>query len=190
MPVGGKHKRKAKTGEGREIEQTEYFFGYKAHVSLKEKSNLVTSLEVTSGEAYDGHLFSVVDHDLQQHLPVDTCTGDKGYDDGENRYNLELHGLHSAIRLKDTGIGKKDDNQQIWLELVKTPHYRQGLKQRYKIERKFWEAKQGHGFGCCRYLGRVRFAVQAFFITVILNLKRMVKLYTGVSFKTQAASAA
>jgi len=83
---------------------------------------------------------------------------------------------------------KKDANKQVWLELVQTPQYRQGLKERYKIERKFGEAKQGHGLGRCRYLGLTRFAVQAFFTAIMLNLKRMVKLLTGVGFKMQAVS--
>jgi IS5 family transposase len=50
---GEKHKRKVKTKDGREEEQTEYFFGYKAHVSLNAENGLITSLEVTSGEAYE-----------------------------------------------------------------------------------------------------------------------------------------
>lgn len=187
---GAKHTRKVKTEDGQHVEQTEYFFGYKAHVSLNAEAGIITSLEATSGEAYDGHHFcSLVDHDLQQALPVDTYAGDKGYDDGENHYHLELCGLHSAIRLKDTRTGKKDDNKGVWLELVKTIQYQQGLKERYKIERKFGEAKLGHGFGRCRYVGRVRFAVQAFFTAFMLNLKRMVKLLTGVGFKTQTAAA-
>ena len=79
--------------------------------------------------------------------------------------------------------------KQVWLELIKTPEYKQGLKERYKIERKFGEAKQGHGLGRCRYVGRLRFAVQVFFTAIVLNLKRMVKLLTGVGFKTQSVSA-
>ena len=63
------------------------------------------------------------------------------------------------------------------------------LKERYKIERKFGEAKQGHGLGRCRYVGMLGFEVQAFMTASMLNLKRMVKLLTGVGFKTQAASA-
>jgi hypothetical protein len=63
------------------------------------------------------------------------------------------------------------------------------LKERYKIERKFGEAKQGHGFGQCRYLGRMKFAVQAFFTAILLDLKRIVKVLTGVGFKTQAVAA-
>lgn len=188
---GVKHTRKVKTEEGKEKEQTEYFFGYKAHVSLNAQNGLITSVEATSGEAYDGHHFcSLVDHDLSQKLAVDTYTGDKGYDDGNNHYYLEMHGLHSAIRIKKNRIDKKDSNKQIWLDLIETPEYQQGLKERYKIERKFGEAKQGHGFGRCRYVGTVKFAVQTFFTAIMLNLKRMVKMLTGVGFKTQCTIAA
>ena len=188
---GVKHERKVKTEDGKEIKQTEYFFGYKTHVSLNAQTGLITSLEVTSGEAYDGHHFCpLVDHDLKLDLPVDTYTGDKGYDDGNNHYHLELCGLHSAIRLIRTRTGKKDANKEIWLNLIQTPHYSQGLKERYKIERKFGEAKQGHGLDRCRYIGKMRFAVQAFFTAIMLNLKRMVKMLTGIGFKTQTAPVA
>jgi transposase, IS5 family len=184
---GVKHKRKVQTEDGNEEEQVQYFYGYKAHVSLNAENGLITSLDNTSGEVYDGHHFiELVDHDLKQALPVETYAADKGYDDGENHYNLEVRGLHSAIRLKKTRTAKKDSNKQIWLDLRQTPQYQQGLKERYKVERKFGEAKQGHGLGSCRYLGRVGFAVQSFFTAMVLNLKRMVKLLTGVGFKTQA----
>ncbi|MBN2148835.1 MAG: transposase [Anaerolineales bacterium] len=183
---GVKHKRKVKNEEGKEEEQVQYFYGYKAHVSLNATNHLITSLECTSGEVYDGHHFTpLVDHDLEQQLPVETYTADKAYDDGENHYNLEVRGLHSAIRLKKTRTEKKDDNKQVWLDLHQTPHYQQGLKERYQVERKFGEAKQGHGLGRCRYLGRIGFAVQSFFTAIILNLKRMVRLLAGVGFKTQ-----
>lgn len=184
---GVKHKRKVKNEAGKEEEQTEYFFGYKAHVSMNAESGMITSLETTSGEAYDGHHFcSLVNRDLKQQLPVDTYAGDKGYDDGDNHYHLELLGLHSAIRLKRTRTEKKDNNKQVWLELIKTPQYKEGLKERYKIERKFGEAKQGHGFDRCRYIGEVRFAIQSFLTAIVLNLKRMVKLLTGINFKGRA----
>lgn len=183
---GVKHKRKVKTEEGKEEEQVQYFYGYKAHVSLNAENGLITSLECTSGEVYDGHHFtSLVDHDLEQALPVEIYTADKAYDDGNNHFNLEVRGLHSAIRLKKTRTEKKDANKQVWLNLRQTPSYQQGLKERYKVERKFGEAKQGHGLGRCRYLGRLGFSVQSFFTAIILNLKRIVKILTGVGFKTQ-----
>jgi len=188
---GAKHKRKFKTENGQEEEQTEYFFGYKAHVSMNAENGLITSLVTSSGEAYDGHFFcSLVDQDLVQQLPVETYAGDKGYDDSENHYYLELKKLHSAIHLMKSRTAKKDVNKLPWLELVKTPQYQAGLKERYKIERKFGEAKQGHGLGRCRYLGRFGFAVQAFMTAIMLNLKRIVKILTGVGFKTQSTALA
>lgn len=187
---GVKHQRKVKNEEGKEIEQTEYFFGYKAHVSLNAQAGMITSLEPTSGEASDGeHFCSLVDLDLAQKLPVTIYAADKAYDDGDNHLHLELNGLCSAIRLKKTRTQKKDANKQVWLELQATPQYQKGLKERYKIERKFGEAKQGHGLGRCRYIGRVMFAVQAFFIAMTLNLKRMVRVLAHVGFKTRYAPA-
>ena len=59
-----------------------------------------------------------------------------------------------------------------------------------EIERKFGEAKQGHGVGRCRYIGRTKFAVQAFFIAMVLNLKRMVRVLSQVGYKTRYAPAA
>jgi IS5 family transposase len=186
---GVKHTRKVKNEAGQEEKQIEYFYGYKAHISLNAENGLITSLETTSGEVHDGqHFTSLVDHDLDQSLVVETYTADKAYDDGENHYNLEVRGLHSAIRLKRTRTAKKDDAKQVWLDLIQTPQYQQGLKERYKVERKFGEAKQGHGFGRCRYLGRMGFTVQAFFTVIMLNLKRLVKLLSGVGFKTQVVA--
>jgi hypothetical protein len=55
---------------------------------------------VTSVKTYDGHHFrSLVDHDLQQQLPVETYAAYKDYDDSDNHYRLELHCLQSSIRL-------------------------------------------------------------------------------------------
>lgn len=69
--------------------------------------------------------------------------------------------------------------------MIRTPEYRQGAKERYKIERKFGKAKQGHGLGRCRYTGKAKFTYQAFIAAMVLNLKRMVRLLTGVGYKTK-----
>jgi IS5 family transposase len=121
---------------------------------------------------------------------VNTYTADKGYDDGDNHYYLEYHQLHSAIRLTRTRTEKKDANKEVWIRLKATPEYQAGLREWYKIERKFGEAKQSHGFGRCRYIGTARFAIQAILTAMALNLKRMVKILTGVGFKTAATASA
>ena len=182
---GVKGKKKAKNQKGQDVDQVKYFYGYKGHVSMNAESNLITSLEVTSGEAYDGHHFcSLIDQDLAQNIPADTYTADRGYDDGNNHFYLEHLNLQSAICLKDIRTKKKDGNKEVWLEMVESPVYKEGRKERYKIERKFGEAKQGHGLGRCRYVGLLKYGIQVYFTAIILNLKRMVKLLTGVGLKT------
>lgn len=110
---------------------------------MNAKNNLITSLEVTSGEAYDGyHFCSLVDHDLSQNLHIATYAADRGYDDGNNHFHLQDHKLNSAISLKDNRTKKKDDSKEIWLEMIQTTAYKAGRKDRYKIERKFGESKK------------------------------------------------
>jgi len=72
----------------------------------------------------------------------------------------------------------------------KTVPYQQGLKKRCKIESNFDEGKQGHGLGHCRYISRAVFAIQTLLTVMALNLKRMVQLLAGISFKKQSTSAA
>lgn len=184
---GVKHKKTVQNEKGEDIEQKEYFYGFKAHVSMNAESELITGLKITSGEAYDGHHFRpLVDHDLEQNLPVEIYAGDRGYDNGDNHYHLELRGLHSAIRLKRNRYAKKDGNKEVWLALIESNQYQTGLKERYKIERKFGEAKQSHGLGRCRYVTKIRYTVQAYLTFIVLNLKRMVKLINGTNFKARA----
>ena len=50
----------------------------------------------------------VVDHKVEQGLSFETHMADKGCADEGNHYYLELHQLHSAIRLKKTHTEKED----------------------------------------------------------------------------------
>jgi IS5 family transposase len=188
---GVKHTKKVEDEHGNPKEQQEYFYGYKAHVSLNAESGMITNLVVTPGNAYDGHkLPELVNRDLELGLPIDTVAADRGYDDGNNHYFLQTKGLHSAIHLNAYRTKKKDKNKEVWIRLKSTPEYQQGLKERYKVERKFGEGKQGHGLGRCRYVGCIKFAIQALLTAIALNLKRMVKLLAGVNFKGRANASA
>jgi IS5 family transposase len=184
---GVKSKHKSKNLKGQEVVKAKSFFGYKGHISMNAENNLITSVEVTSGEVYDGHLFCpLVDRDLAQKLPVDIYTADRGYDDGNNHFYLAHQHLQSAICLKDVRTKKKDAHKEIWLEMMQTSAYKEGRKERYKIERKFGEAKQSHGLGRCRYIGLLGFGIQVYFTAIVLNLKRLVKQLTGVGLKTRS----
>lgn len=188
---GVKGTRRVQDARGQKVEQKEYFFGYKAHCSLNAESGLITSVVVTPGNANDGQMLpQLLEKDLAQGIPMEIVAADRGYDDGANHFLLESKGLHSAIRLNDYRTRKKDPNKQIWLDLQASPEYRAGLSQRYTIERKFGEAKRGHGLGRCRYVGLLRYGLQAFLTAMVLNLKRITKLLTGMGFKARARLAA
>ncbi len=180
---GVKRKRKIHDEKGNEKEIPEYFFGYKQHVSINAANGMVTSLEHTAGNAYDGHqLPRLIAHDLELGLPISIVTADKEYDDGENHYFLQNKKIHSAICLNDYRTEKKDANKEPWVELKRTPEYRIGLKARGRIEAKFGEAKTQHGFRRCCYVGLLGFKVQGYLTAIVLNLKRLVLLLTGVPF--------
>ena len=188
---GVKHTKRARDEQGKAVESRQYFFGYKAHVSMNTVSDLITSLSVTPGNAYDGHrLPGLVESDLRQELPMGTVTADRAYDDGENHYLLATKGIQSAIILNAYRTKKKDQNKQIWFDLLASEGYQRGVRERYTIERKFGEAKQGHGLGRCRYLGIEGYQVQAYMTAIALNLKRMVKLLTNTNFRGRATACA
>ena len=188
---GAKGSRSFRDAQGRRVKQTEYFLGYKAHCTLNAESELITSLIVTAGNAHDGRqLPELLRRDQAQGIPVCIVTADRAYDDGHNHFLLQSKGLHSAIRLNDYRTQKKDPNKQIWLELKSSAEYQAGLQERYKIERKFGEAKQSHGLRRCRYVGLLRYGLQAVLTAIVLNLKRMVKLLTGAPFKQPVKVAA
>jgi len=180
---GSKGKKTEETGNGTE-KRIKYFYGYKDQVSLNGETEMVTTVIPGRASDYDGHkLMKVVDKDLRK-VKVDTVATDKGYDDGENHYGLEQKGMHSAIRLNRRRLEKKDVNKDGWVKLAESPEYQQGIKERYKIERKFGEAKKWHGFERCRYLGYVRHGIQSYLTFMALNLKRLVKILTGISFRS------
>lgn len=105
-----------------------------------------------------------------------TVTADKGCDDGADHELMRVNGLDSVIRLPAHRMQKKYKGKQVWLALQARPEDPQKVKERYKIDRKFWEAKRGHGLRRFRYMGLVRYAMQAFLTAMALNLTRMVKV--------------
>ena len=138
----------------------------------------------------DTSLRKLVDKDSSKGIEVGTVAADRGYDDGENHYYLRQKGINLAIRLNSYRIQKKDENKAVWIRLKESCEYQEGLKERYRIEGKFGEAKKWHGFSRCRYLGSVRHAIQSYLTFMVLNLKRLVKLLTGVSLRGEVRACA
>ena len=170
--------------DGKRHKEKQYFYGYKDQVSLNAGTELVTSVIPGHANDYDGHkLKKLVEKDLRKGIGVGTVAGDKGYDDGDSHYYLGDKGINSAIRLNNYRTQKKDKNKEGWLELKQSQEYPEGLKERYKVERKFGEAREWHGFIRCRYTGFIRHAIQSYLTFMAINLKRLVKLLTGTSFR-------
>ena len=120
-----------------------YLYGYKDRVSFNAETELVTSVIQGQADHYDGHkLKKLAEEDLNKGIKIETVAGDKGYDNGDNRYHLKEKGINSAIRLNNYRTQKKDENKEGWLKPKGSSEYQEGLKERYKVEGKFGEAKK------------------------------------------------
>lgn len=176
------------TKDGKKLKVKDQIYGYKTHTSFNHKTNLITSIKVTTAKEDDGkQLQSLVNKDrrlgiaktkkvVNKEQEAAIYTADKAYDDGDNHEFLKAKGLISAIQLKKTRIAKKNKNKQPWLAMIKSEIYQKATKRRKEIEKKFGEEKKHHGFDRCRYLTLNRYAIQAYLTTITVNLKRIMLL--------------
>jgi IS5 family transposase len=179
-----KGKRRVTDAEGKVNAQEVRYLGYKSHVSLNAQTGLITSIQPTPGSAPDnGQFLKLLAHDRQAGVDAAIYAGDRAYDDTDLHYALAEEGKCSALRLNGYRTTKKDANQEIWHAMLSSAEYQAGLAERYKVERKFGEGKRWHGWGRCRYLGLIRYGIQAYLTALVLNLKQIVQLLTGVRFR-------
>lgn len=185
-----KGKRTVTEANGQVTTRDIQYHGYKSHVSLNAETGLITSLTPTTGQAADNVQFpALLEHDAQVGVNASIYTGDMAYDDTDLHERLWQAGKDSALRLHSYRTAKKDGNKEVWQQLLATPAYQEGLHERFKVERKFGEGKLWHRLGRCRYLGLARYGIQAHLTALALNLKRIVFLLTGVSFRHPARKA-
>jgi len=177
--------RRPKTGPDGKVSITEVLhLGYKSHVSLNAETGLITSLAPTGGSAADNkQVPQLLAHDAEVGAPAEIYAGDKAYDDTDLHVRLWEQGKDSALTLNDYRTAASNEHRDGWQRLKDSPAYQAGRAERYKIERKFGEAKRWHGFGRCRYLGLLRYGLQAHLTALVLNLKRIVLLLTGVRLR-------
>lgn len=201
---GVKKVKKEKQNDGTVREVKDSFYGYKTHVSTNAGSGLVTSMTVTGGEAPDGkQLPTLVNKDRKLGITKEgevtkengklgiaggtAYTADKAYDDGDNHEFLKVKKLQSAIILKDTRTNsKQEENNKYWREFKDRKVYREAVSLRYTAEQPFGLAKHYHGFSRCRYIGRTKMAIQSYLTFMVLNLKRMMSITEGVSFRNSS----
>jgi len=179
-----KGKRRTTGPDGRVTTQEVQYLGYKSHVSLNAETGLITTVVPSGGSAADNEQFpKLLAHDTRVGVAATIYSGDKAYDDTELHYQLWSEGKYSALRLNDYRTVASNVHRDYWQAIKDSPEYRAGRAERYKIERKHGEAKRWHGFGRCRYLGLLRYGIQAHLTALVLNLKRIVTLLTGVRFR-------
>jgi IS5 family transposase len=186
---GSKGRRKVKATDGTVAIVNKAFYGYKTHLSLNAKSGIITSVLATPGNQPDGKQFpELVKKDEQVGIEAQVYAGDKAYDDGDNHEMLFCRGKSSALCLNKYRTELYPEG--LWAELKASPDYQAGLKERYRIEQKNAEAKVRHGLDRCRYIGLPKYAVQSLMTAIAVNLKRMVLLLCGVSFRGPVRSLA
>jgi IS5 family transposase len=185
--VVNKGKRNVVQANGQTTSMEITYRGYKTHVAVNAHNGIVTSLHATSGNRSDNKAFVPLrEHERTLNLPTKAYGGDKAYDDTDIFERLQQEGLDIAIALRRQRTAKKDASTQRWADLEADPRYIQARKQRFRVEQPFGIAKRWHGFERCRYLGLARYRLQAIFTFLVHNLKRIVKLLTGVTFRPQA----
>ena len=182
---GSKGKKKVRTADGKTAMVNNSFYGYKTHLSLNAESEMITAVVATPGNKTDGQQFpKLVRKDEQVGIDAKVYAGDKAYDDGDNHEMLFCRGKSSALCLN--GYRTRLYPEGLWVEIKGSTEYRQGQRERYKIEQKNAEAKRRHGLGRCRYLGLAKHALQAIMTAMVMNLKRMILLLCGVRFRGAA----
>lgn len=185
--VVDKGKREVVEPGGKQVKKEITYHGYKTHISMDAKTYLATSMLPAWGNSADNKAFpELFEHDLSLGLPTHTYGGDRAYDDTDIFERIEQQGLHVGIKLRKTRTQKKDPNKQRWIDLLQTPYHRVATSLRSRVEQPFGQAKDKHGFEHCRYLGLARYRIQAFLTFMVVNVKRMVKLLTGITFRAQA----
>ena len=140
------------------------YLGYKSHVSLNAETGLITTIAPSAGSAADNEQFpTLLAHDEAVGVAAEVYAGDRAYDDTDQHYRLWAAGkdfrrCDSTITARGPATPTKPSGRR-WPD---SAEYQVGKGERYKVERKFGEAKRWHGFGRCRYLGLLRYGTQAY----------------------------
>jgi len=185
--LGNKGRRRQTGPDGRVRSKEIQYLGYKTHASINTLTGLITSIYPTGGKAADNRQFPrLLAHDEELGVGAQIYAGDKAYDDTDLHVRLWDNGQFPAFRLRSFRTSGQGPRREFWERIKASPEYRAGESERYKIERKFGEAKLWHGFGRCRYLGLVAYGIQAHLTAMVLNLKRIVLLLTGVHFRASS----
>lgn len=157
---------------GRKSSQKQ-FYGYKKHIIIDGDSEIIEQVVTAPGNIKDEQVVKPLLAKVEMSTDLRRRTkilADKGYDTNANHELIEEYQGKSFIIIKKNRTVKKLKNR------MKTKIYRQTIKERYKIERRFADGKTNHGLGKCRWLGIWKTAIQNYLTATVLNCKRIVTL--------------
>lgn len=140
-----------------------YLFGYKAHVGVDQKSELVRRIAMTSANVHDGKMFeSALSGDEEW------AFADKAYDSWENGEILEKKGILNGILFKAAWNRALTEDQKNCNRIL--------ARLRSPVERIFGTLKRSYRYCRGRYLGLKKNRLQLTMMCMAYNLRRMEKL--------------
>ncbi len=165
---------------GKEEDEKVFFYGYKSHTTMNQKTGLFTSMLFSTGKTHDCNASRfLLESDMSKSISPTVITGDKAYDDLDLYVFCGKHEIFPAIRLKEKRLNQKcKKNCEKWENHTKSLFYKSALSKRWKIEQGYGVGKLHYGLGKCRYTGLMKFAFQGIMTFMSINLRRIVKLLT------------
>lgn len=146
-----------------------FYYGYKAHASMDQKSSLINKVKITSADIHDSQAaYNCLDQDDKASYK------DKAYDSEEIRKECRAHKIKPRIIRRvyasDSSLRKER----------KTTLNRAYSKVRCGIEKFFGTAKRSYGADRARYLGIEKNQLYVEILSICYNFKRTVKLLTEI----------
>lgn len=145
------------------VKQERPHYGYKAHVSVDEGSEIIRKVEITPAHVHDSQVFEELIAGDEQGVYAD-----KGYSGEERKEYLEARGIYCGIMEK----AKRGRALERWQEKKN----RQISKVRSAVERCFGVLKEHYNYVRVKYGGLKRNRCQLFLLASAMNLKKMLKL--------------
>jgi IS5 family transposase len=138
-------------------------YGYKAHVTVDQESEILRHLELTSANVHDSTLFVTMIRGDEQ-----SVFADKAYSKDGRKSALREYGIFCGI-LDKARINKP-------LSLRQKKRNKRFSRVRSAVERVFGTFKRHYGMGRVRYVGLMRNRAHLFLVGICYNLKKMLTL--------------
>ena len=132
------------------------FFGYKTHIAMT-KERIITAATITSGEKTDGK-------ELPKLIQKSKCCP---YRDGCYKEGAKKKTYTETIIC---------DSHSEQFKFQETEHFKEKMRERYKIEAKNSELKHRHGYDVASSSGLICMEMQGAMTIFAVNLKRIIKL--------------